>query len=807
MTVSATGIEQVLADYFGFSTFRPGQREIITATLAGRDVLGVLPTAGGKSLCYQLPAVIEGGVTLVISPLVALMHDQVSALARRNITATAITAALSGEEIAYRLRQLQQGQIRLLFIAPERLEHSTFLDSLRRLPLRRIVVDEAHCISQWGHDFRPAYLRLGMLRSVLGNLPILALTATATPTVQHDIIVQLRLHEPFIYIGDFDRPNLEFWVEECPASRGYEQKAARVADRIERIKEGAVLVYAATRSATETVAAHLQSFGINARSYHAGMHDTKRETIQEWFVTEQRPVLVATVAFGMGIDKPNVRAVIHCDLPLSMESYYQEAGRAGRDGRSAQCVLLYSSGDQRLQQRLVATQFPSRTLVEETYTLIADMLGVSAGAWSDATLRCNETVLARRLKCSARQIESVLDFLERQQLIIRADSRNTLCARIITSPERWREYCVTASPERAEAMEVLLRTIAFSRQEVELNLRHLEQQHAVSADALLRAIRAAEYARVLEVLPLSDGKGIRLVGPRLKRHQLPIEWTVVEQRRQNAFARAQQVWEYVQTPTCKRTFLLEYFGQARKEQCGKCTSCQRGIVMPRVSRQPRRSAYELHIRRVILSAIGQFDGLLRLPSVIGLVRGRADAALKAIGAEQSSCFGVLAAVSSAVIRTLLQQLMTERKLWVRRPLETLTLSASGWEELGVPPPSLQQKAHHVAPESILDRSVQTTVEYARKGLSPAHIAEQRRLSLATVVNHLVQAIAAGVELPRTQLVDRAIYAETLRYLQHKPRALLRDLHAYFGGTVEYPLLRLTLAFARLEIRRTSLDAE
>jgi ATP-dependent DNA helicase RecQ len=806
MMSPATDIERVLTGVFGFQTFRPGQHEIIEAVLSGRDVLGVLPTGAGKSLCYQLPALLSDAVTLVISPLIALMHDQVASLAERGIPATEITAALGTDEIAYRLRAAQRRLIRLLYVAPERLDNASFIEELRRIPVERIVVDEAHCISQWGHDFRPAYLRIGELNQALGRRQMLALTATATPQVREDILVQLGMREPYVYVGDFDRPNLEFIVGECPQSRGYDQKAARIADHISRIDEGATIIYAGTRKATESIAALLGSFGFTARAYHAGMPDAKRHTIQQWFTSECSPVLVATVAFGMGIDKADVRAVFHCDLPLSLESYYQEAGRAGRDGRQARCVLLYSHGDERLQRRLLESQFPPRELVEDAYALIGDMLRVGVGATSNAVLTIDPTALAHRLRCSVQRLDAALDFLERQRLISRRSGGGVLRLRLVTSYERWREYCMHAPPDRAPAIEALLRSIqptAFERA-VEISLDELAQQHSVTPDELRRALSAMELARIAEVMPIAQHSGIRLVSIRYARGRLPIEWDAIEQRRQHAAEKVLAVVEYVRSSRCKRAILLEYFGQNAAGQCDRCSSCRR-TSEPTPTARLQRSAYEQWIRSVLLSVVAEFDGLLRRTTAVAIAIGKADDVAVALGATRSSRFGELSGVNVGVVRQYLDRLLLEGKIIEHARLRTLRLSTTGCDEIGKSPVVSSARDRKRSAETLLDRSVVETLSLVREGLSPAQVAERRSLSLVTVVNHLVQAIAAGVDVPRRQLLDESVYAETLKFVRSYPRALLRDLHAYFGGRYDYPLLRLAIALARSDLARSRFE--
>jgi ATP-dependent DNA helicase RecQ len=329
----------LLKRYFGFDSFRPLQEEIIRDALAGHDVFALLPTGGGKSLCFQLPALARSGLTLVVSPLIALMKDQVDALRSSGIAATFLNSSLTTVESRERLRGLHGGEFRLLYVAPERLMLPGFIDDLRRWNVNLIAVDEAHCISEWGHDFRPEYRQLASVRDSFPQTPLMALTATATGRVREDIVRQLHLHEPRRYVASFNRPNLLYRV--LPKSGAYDQTLAFVR---ERPKECGI-IYCQSRKTAETVATNLLADGIPARPYHAGLDAKDRSANQELFLRDEVRVICATIAFGMGINKPNVRFVIHYDLPKNIEGYYQETGRAGRDGLPSECLLLFSAGD------------------------------------------------------------------------------------------------------------------------------------------------------------------------------------------------------------------------------------------------------------------------------------------------------------------------------------------------------------------------------------------------------------------------------------------------------------------------------
>lgn len=350
MLTVAPGIPDLLLTLkraFGYSSFRPLQEEIIRDSLAGRDVLALLPTGGGKSLCFQLPALVRPGLTIVISPLIALMKDQVDALLANGVAATFLNSSLGEAERRTRWRRLNAGEFKLLYLAPERLMLGTMLDELKRWRAGAVAVDEAHCISEWGHDFRPEYRQLRELRARLADVPFLALTATATERVRHDILDQLQLRDPAVYVASFNRPNLAYRV--VPKASAYRQALEFVCAR----PDDSGIIYCASRAGTDNLAARLVADGVRAAPYHAGMEKAGREVNQERFLRDEVRVICATIAFGMGINKPNVRFVIHYDLPKNIEGYYQETGRAGRDGLPSECVLFFSPGDVTKQIRFI----------------------------------------------------------------------------------------------------------------------------------------------------------------------------------------------------------------------------------------------------------------------------------------------------------------------------------------------------------------------------------------------------------------------------------------------------------------------
>ncbi len=569
----STNCEQAL-QRFGLVEFRPGQREVIETIVAGHDCMCVMPTGGGKSLCYQLPSVIRPGLTIVVSPLIALMKDQVDSLGRHGIPAALINSTLSASEQQRRLQDVAAGKYQLVYVAPERLRNTRFLEAIRATPIQLLAIDEAHCISQWGHDFRPDYARIGKFREWLGGVQTVALTATATPRVREDIVQVLGLRRPKQFMSGFARPNLHFGVVNC---QNDQEKDTQIEGFLRRV-QGSGIIYAATRKRCDALVELISKrLKIPVGSYHAGLMPDQRRAIQERFMANELRIIVATNAFGMGIDKPDLRFVIHYNLTGSLEAYYQEAGRAGRDGAQSQCVMLYSFQDRYIQEFFIDNNYPSKEVIAGVYEYLA-------GREEDPIELTQEEIRdALGLSISPEAIGSSLQILARTRVLERLEMGSGLAiVRINSDLPNLVELLPREARVRRSVLKFLERAVGDRRfEDVHIHPRWLLQESGMQREPLARALRELSKLDEIDYVPPFRGRAVHFLRRDVPFAELAIDFENLRRRKEAEYDRLNQVVSYAQSPLCRQATILNYFGDPSAESCGRCDRCGRQPGWPK----------------------------------------------------------------------------------------------------------------------------------------------------------------------------------------------------------------------------------
>ena len=553
-----------LKKYFGFSDFRNGQDEIVQEVLNKRNLLVVMPTGGGKSLCYQLPAIVFPGTAIVISPLISLMKDQSDALELYNIPATYINSSISTEEFNQRIFFALNGKYKLIYIAPERLESEYFLSVLNKINISFVAVDEAHCISHWGHDFRPSYLNISKALENINVSHVLALTATATPEVQLDIIKSLNMSAPKLLVRGFDRPNLTY------LSRQTTNKTEEIINILDSTSTGSSIIYCGSRKKTVEIYNTLLKKNINAACYHAGMSANERKINQEKFIKEDTNIIVATNAFGMGIDKPNVRNVIHCSLTGSLEAYYQEAGRAGRDGLESNCFLFYDYSDIKLQEYFIETAFPDVGDFEKVYNYLAN----NKTSLEDE----NEITIANKTGLLAAKVSSIITNFEKAGMVKKHSYARNLQILLKTTHDELNSYSKYLDEEKKLVVEALLRSLSTEsfKKFVDIDINHLTKKYNIKQETLFEHLQALQLLDILKfnapllpnaIIPIHNFDNFQ---------NIPIDFDLLFMRKNMANDKFKIMQEYANTKDCKRNFILNYFkDDSYTGKCNKCSSCRK----------------------------------------------------------------------------------------------------------------------------------------------------------------------------------------------------------------------------------------
>lgn len=561
--------ERLLQKHWGHPSFRSGQWEVIWSVVQGQDNLAVLPTGGGKSLCYQMPALLLDGLALVVSPLIALMQDQVAGLKTRGISAAFINSALKASVRDQIWTDAEFGRYKLLYLSPERLHADVFKARAERLNVRLLAVDEAHCISEWGHNFRPEYLRIAEGRQLLNPRPTtLAVTATATPEVRRDILEQLALRAPSVRVKGFDRPNIVWSIFREVSKRA---KVKEILDNV----PGSGIIYAATRREVEEWAAWLNAEGYTAAFYHGGLPTDAREAVQENWIADKQRLMVATNAFGMGIDKPDVRVVIHVSLPSTLEAYYQEAGRAGRDGKRSYAILLFHAKDAQTPKELIDQSHPEAKALRAVYTAICNVAQLAIGSLPDQPVTVDIDAVARLTAFPPSKVKTAVRLLERQDVwqVVKGQKHYGLLR--FTAPANVVRLYVDklSNSSLAQFINALLRTVhadAFSGW-WDFDLRILQKRTKLPRPRILKGLAFLEAQKLIRWHPPEAALRLQFTEPRSS--NLPIDDTAIRRSRRRSMRLFEHMLRYARSVSCRRYFLLSYFGEASPERCGTCDVC------------------------------------------------------------------------------------------------------------------------------------------------------------------------------------------------------------------------------------------
>jgi ATP-dependent DNA helicase RecQ len=702
--------QSALERHFGFSRFREGQADVIEAVLAGQDVIVVMPTGGGKSLCYQLPALLFPGVTLVVSPLIALMKDQVDALNARDISATYINSSLSYDDQLARLRGMSRGQYRLVYIAPERFRNARFVESLRGCRVSLFAVDEAHCISQWGHDFRPDYLRLREAADALAHSqsrpPLIALTATATPQVRSDIAAQLGLKKVSSFVAGFDRHNLTLRVEPCKSDNDRLTAAYQIVKRA----KGSGIIYCSTRKAVDDVSGKLQRLGVTVGAYHAGLDEAKRTMMQDYFMAGDLDAIVATNAFGMGVDKSDIRFVTHYNLPGSVEAYYQEVGRAGRDGLPSICTLLFNYVDTRTHEFFIEGSYPPRQMIEQVY---ACLLGLDL-----ETIQLPASALASRVGSRNEiAINSALIYLEKAGHIARQQGRDPAIRMIDRAPVGdlrvdWDDIALHEAAERRKLREMV-------------NLAYHEK-----------------CLRQFILRYFGDRKDA--ANCRCSNCQPKLKWNAAPVKQKNG-----------QKPERKPS--------PDRERTSKTANVAEDPPQSAAAGGPRALSDDEHlIARKILSCIARMEGQYGKGMVASVLRGVKAKNVVANELDQLSTYGLLKHHSQDDLTRFINALIVAgcvKQTGGAVPTVSLTtLGSAVMRDQARVELDLEAVEADTSDEEIIltpnySETHEQTYALSQQGLNVGEIAEKRNLKPATIETHLAALIEEGREINLSSLVD------------------------------------------------------
>lgn len=561
-------ISEILNKYWGYSGFRELQEDIILSVLEGNDTLGLLPTGGGKSLTFQVPTLAMEGMAVVITPIISLMKDQVDNLISKNIKATYIHSGLSGTEMRNAIDKCIYGKYKFLYISPERLNSDSFIDKLRLMNVSLLVVDEAHCISQWGYDFRPSYLSITKARKLFPETPLLALTATATPEVVSDITANLNFRNGKIFSKSFSRENLSYIV------RNTDDKIKQLTVILSKVS-GSAIVYVRNRKKTKEISDELNRNNINSDYYHAGLDIEDKEAKQNKWKNNECRVMVATNAFGMGIDKPDVRIVIHADIPSSLEEYYQEAGRAGRDEKKAYVVLLTSNSDKSVLKRRITDSFPVKDFIKTVYEYLCNYLGVALESGYNELYDFNFDMFCKTFRFPVRPAFNALKILTQSGYIEFIEEIETQSRVMILATKEELYHLSASNPDLDKVLQAILRSYTgLFADYVFINEELISKRFSLSTETIYKSLLALTKMHILHYVPRKRTPYIIFTTSRELPKHVIISKESYEVRKARLEKRIKAVTEYAYSHgKCRENILLNYFGEAKTDLCGRCDTC------------------------------------------------------------------------------------------------------------------------------------------------------------------------------------------------------------------------------------------
>ena len=674
-------------DRFGLTSFRPGQDEVVATIAEGQDVLCVMPTGGGKSLCYQLPSLMRSGVTLVVSPLIALMKDQVDTLRSLGIRAEVLNSTLDNAAQFDVMDRMRRGEVELVYIAPERLRNGAFLETLRDSEVTLLAVDEAHCISEWGHDFRPDYARLGFFRRrYLPGVQTVALTATATPTVRDDIVQLLELDRPKVFVTGFARTNLRFAVSDL---KNEGQRRQALVDRI-RSSDGAGIIYGATRKRCEEVAEFLsEEIASPVAVYHAGLEPETRRQVQEAFMAGELPIIVATNAFGMGIDKSDIRFVIHYNMPGTLEAYYQEAGRAGRDGQMSDCHLLFSYQDRYVQEFFIENRYPSKETVQKVHAFLI------ARTEDPIELTLDEVRDAIKTDDSSEAIGTAETLLAKARVLRRLDAAtNQMMVRIESDAPTLLDFLPREAKMRRRVLSAVEGFVGDRRgEDIFIRPDRLMRKADVDRPTLTRTLRELRKLRSFDYVPPFRGRAVHVVDGETPFEKLAIDFDELARRKAAEYEKLESVIAFARSPGCRQSTILNYFGETDAEPCGRCDRCDAGggVILSGVrpassmpDDAPEKAGDAMLVRglQIVLSGVTRTHGRFGRNLIAQMLGGSTNKKLQGLRLHRLSTYGLLDGMRQSEIVDVIDVLTSAgycRTVEVEQRRPTVEITAAGTE--------------------------------------------------------------------------------------------------------------------------------